>query len=75
MIGLGREKAQIAKRLTNIEEHGNFGTIRDLGDFLSELKWVNGRRVYYSVMEDDSGDLTLLYAAKELLEFSRSQTL
>ena len=55
-----KEKAQIAKRLANIEEHGHFGSIRDLGEFLSELKWVNGRRVYYSIMEDDSGDLTLL---------------
>lgn len=55
-----KEKAQIAKRLTNIEEHGHFGAIRDLGDFLAELKWVNGRRIYYSVMEDDIGDLTLL---------------
>ena len=55
-----KEKAQIAKRLANIEEHGYFGTIKDLGEYLSKLKWVNGRRVYYSVMEDDSGDLTLL---------------
>ena len=55
-----KEKAQIAKRLANIEEHGHFGAFRDLGAFLSELKWANGRRVYYSVMEDDSGDLTLL---------------
>jgi putative addiction module killer protein len=55
-----KEKAQIVKRLANIEEHGHFGAVRDLGGFLSELKWVNGRRVYYSVMEDDSGDLTLL---------------
>ena len=55
-----KEKAQIAKRLANIEEHGHFGTFKDLGDFLAELKWANGRRVYYSVMEDDSGDLTLL---------------
>ncbi len=55
-----KEKAQIAKRLANIEEYGHFGTAKDLGNFLSELKWVNGRRIYYSVMEDDSGDLTLL---------------
>jgi putative addiction module killer protein len=55
-----KDKAQIAKRLANIEEHEHFGTVKDLGDFLSELKWVNGRRVYYSIMEDDSGDLTLL---------------
>jgi putative addiction module killer protein len=55
-----KEKAQIAKRLANVEVHGYFGTVRDLGDFLSELKWTNGRRVYYSLMEDDSGALTLL---------------
>jgi putative addiction module killer protein len=55
-----KEKAQIAKRLANIEAHEHFGTIKDLGEFLSELKWVDGRRIYYSVMEDDNGDLTLL---------------
>jgi putative component of toxin-antitoxin plasmid stabilization module len=45
-------EAQISKRLANIEEHGHFGTAKDLGEFLSELKWGNGRRVYYSVLED-----------------------
>lgn len=55
-----KERAQIAKRLANIEMHGHFGTVKDLGDFLSELKWVNGRRVYYSIMEDENGELTLL---------------
>ena len=55
-----KEKAQIAKRLTNIEEHGHFGVTKDLGGFLSELKWINGRRVYYSIVEDDSGELSLL---------------
>lgn len=55
-----KEKAQIAKRLANVEEHGHFGTVKDLGDFLSELKWVNGRRIYFSIMQDEVGDLTLL---------------
>ena len=55
-----KEKAQIAKRLANIEEHGHFGTFKDLGDYLSELRWVNGRRIYYWIIEDDKGDLTLL---------------
>jgi putative addiction module killer protein len=55
-----KEKAQIAKRLANIEEHGHFGAMKALGGFLEELKWTNGRRVYYAVMEDDGGDLTLL---------------
>lgn len=55
-----KEKAQIAKRLANIEEHDHFGIFKDLGDFLSELKWINGRRIYYSIIEDKDGDLTLL---------------
>ena len=55
-----KEKAQIAKRLASIEEHGHFGTTKVLGNFLSELKWINGRRIYYSVMEDADGLLTLL---------------
>jgi len=55
-----KEKAQIAKRLANIEEHEHFGNAKDLGDYLSELKWENGRRVYYSILTDDAGDVTLL---------------
>ena len=55
-----KEKAQIAKRLANIEEHEHFGTVKDLGNYLSELKWSNGRRIYFSIMEDDKGELTLL---------------
>lgn len=55
-----KEKAQIAKRLANIEEHEHFGIIKDLGNFLSELKWANGRRIYYSIIEDINGNLTLL---------------
>jgi putative addiction module killer protein len=55
-----KEKAQIAKRLANIEEHDHFGVFKDLGNFLSELKWANGRRLYYSIMKDDKGELILL---------------
>lgn len=55
-----KEKAQIAKRLANIEVYDHFGIHRDLGDSLSELKWANGRRVYYAVVEDGNGDLVLL---------------
>ena len=55
-----KEKAQIAKRLANIENHDHFGITRNLGDHLSELKWAIGRRVYYSVFEDELGELTLL---------------
>jgi len=55
-----KDKAQISKRLSNIEENDHFGVFKNLGNFLAELKWGNGRRVYYSIMEDDTGELTLL---------------
>jgi len=38
-----KEKAQIAKRLANIEQYGHFGSAKVLGEFLAELKWANGR--------------------------------
>ena len=44
-----KSKVQIAKRLSNIEIEGHFGTIReDLGEGVCELKWANGRRAYYA---------------------------
>ena len=43
-----------------IEENDHFGVFKNLDNFLAELKWGNGRRVYYSIMEDDTGELTLL---------------
>lgn len=41
-------QAQIEKRLSNIELHGHFGTIRDLGDGLAEIKFNNGNRIYFA---------------------------
>jgi putative addiction module killer protein len=55
-----KDKAQIAKRLSNIEENDHFGVFKNLDNFLAELKWGNRMRVYYSIMEDDTGELTLL---------------
>lgn len=42
-----KSRVQIAKRLSHIEQYGHFGTIRDVDDNVWELKWKNGRRVYY----------------------------
>lgn len=55
-----KDRAQIAKRLANIELHGHFGLVRKLDEFLTELKWANGRRVYFSLIEDNQGDVILL---------------
>lgn len=42
-----KSKVQIADRLANIELYGHFGTIKDVSDGVWELKWKNGRRIYY----------------------------
>lgn len=40
---------QIAARLERIVSHGHFGTRKDLGDNLWELKFNNGNRIYYMI--------------------------
>jgi len=42
-----KEQVQIEDRLSKIETEGYFGTHKYLEDNLWELKWVNGRRLYY----------------------------
>lgn len=45
-----RSKLQIEKRLEKIKFEGYFGHIKDLGDCLFELKFNDGRRVYYTIL-------------------------
>lgn len=47
-----KSQVQIEKRISNIETDGHFGTINDVGDDVWELKWRNGRRVYYAYLSD-----------------------
>lgn len=42
-----KSQVQIEKRVSNIELEGHFGTINAVGDDVYELKWKDGRRVYY----------------------------
>ena len=42
-------RAQVDDRLDRIREHNHFGDKRYLGDDLFELRWKNGRRVYYAI--------------------------
>ena len=53
-----KSQFQILKRLSLIETVGHFGTKRKVTDFVWELKWKNGRRVYYAYIE--KADLLLL---------------
>lgn len=41
-------EGQIRKRLLAIQEHGHFGDYKSLGQGLYELRWENGRRIYFA---------------------------
>ncbi len=47
-----RSQVQINDRLSRIECDGHFGIRKDLEDGVSELKWSNGRRLYYALIEE-----------------------
>jgi putative addiction module killer protein len=53
-------QGQILARLERIIEYDHFGDARHLGDSLAELKWKNGLRIYFSVSQDDEGNVLLL---------------
>lgn len=55
-----KSKAQIDARLKNIELHNYFGDHKALGDKLLELRWKNGRRVYYTLVLKKELTLVLL---------------
>ena len=43
-----KDRVQVAKRLENIKEEGHFGDNRQVRNDIWELRWKNGRRVYFS---------------------------
>jgi putative addiction module killer protein len=43
-----KSRVQILKRLSNIELEGHFGDHKYLESAIWELRWINGRRVYYA---------------------------
>lgn len=47
-----KSRVQIAERLSKIEEEGYFGNHKYLTDVVWELKWLNGRRVYYAYIAE-----------------------
>jgi putative addiction module killer protein len=55
-----KSQAQVEKRLLNIQDHDHFGDSKDLGEGLAELKWKNGRRVYYALSIDAQGKTCIL---------------
>lgn len=54
-----KSKLQIEKRLDKIKQSAHFGHTRDLGDDLFELKFNDGRRIYYCIIPIDNVVLLL----------------
>lgn len=49
-----KDRAQVDRRLLAIRDHRHFGDTKHLGDGLFELRWKNGRRVYFVRLENDT---------------------
>lgn len=49
-----KSQVQIEKRISNIETDGHFGNINDVEDNVWELKWKNGRRIYYAYLVEQN---------------------
>ncbi len=47
-----KSQFQVEDRLSKIELEGHFGNHKYLDDYVWELKWLNGRRVYYAYLAD-----------------------
>jgi putative addiction module killer protein len=47
-----KEQAQISERLSKIELEGYFGAHKPVTDYIWELKWTNGRRLYYAYLAE-----------------------
>lgn len=55
-----KEQAQIQARIVRIRVDGYFGMAKNLGMSLAELKWRNGRRIYFTMFKDDDGNIIIL---------------
>ena len=55
-----KDCAQVEARLLKITEESYFGDAKDLGEGLAELRWKNGRRVYFSKGKDEHGQTVIL---------------
>ncbi len=43
-----KSQVQVRSRIAHIQDEGHFGEYKQVGDEVWELKWKNGRRVYYA---------------------------
>jgi putative addiction module killer protein len=47
-----KSQLQVLDRISHIREDGHFGDHKDVEDGVWELKWKNGRRVYYAYIPE-----------------------
>ena len=45
-----KSQVQIAKRIENVRNEGHFGDHKQVRENVWELRWENGRRIYYSLV-------------------------
>ena len=55
-----KNRAQVRDRFDRIREHSHFGDRKYLGGDLFELRWRNGRRLYYALIWEKDGSAVLL---------------
>lgn len=58
-----KQKSIVQKRLMNIEIYGHFGDVKKLQTAaydVCELRFKNGTRIYFSVIEDNEGNAVLV---------------
>jgi putative addiction module killer protein len=55
-----KEQAQIQARIARIRTNSHFGIVKKLNDSLAELKWGNGRRIYFTIAKDEYGNMIIL---------------
>ncbi|NJM09864.1 MAG: hypothetical protein HC883_02940 [Bdellovibrionaceae bacterium] len=53
-------QAQIDGRLLKIQEHGHYGHVKRLSSVLSEIKFNNGNRIYYTEVVVDGQTMILI---------------
>jgi putative component of toxin-antitoxin plasmid stabilization module len=56
----GNQLSRIEAVKVKIKNEGTITSTKDLQDGLYEKKWKNGLRLYFAVIEDESGQKTLL---------------
>lgn len=49
-----KSQGQVVERLEKIEWDGYFGDAKNIGDGVCELRWKNGRRLYYTVVPESN---------------------